>query len=157
MRQRPDSFRVVVSVRSRSAVLVAVLALAGCSSGDDDDSDGSRAETTTEARLQIVKKGTLAALISCAESAGYGVDRRDDNLVVITGQGQLSVERMPSHPEAAAAAKAADLIESRVVGRLWLKYGNADESLRTDVDTCALTGSPDSVPPRSSSCAARTT
>jgi type IV secretory pathway VirJ component len=150
-----------VSFRQRIVVLVvASLMIVGCSSSDDEsssDNANSEQEVATEQEPNHeaappepkpkAKNGTLAAMISCAKSAGYAVDRRERNLIVITGdpgQGQMNVERMPSHAEASAAAKAADLIESRVVGRLWLKYSAPEgDSLRTDVDTCALTGSPD--------------
>jgi hypothetical protein len=83
--------------------------------------------------------------VSCAKSTGYEVAKPDLNLVRVTkpGGGFVNVEQMPSHSEAVKAAKAADLIQSRVVGRLWMKsYPATDEGLRTDIETCVLTGSP---------------
>ena len=82
--------------------------------------------------------GSFAAMISCVKSAGLNVERRDRSLIAIIGtpglgQGQMIVERMPSHAETVKAAKAADLIESKVVGRLLASPSDLDQTRRTSL------------------------
>jgi hypothetical protein len=134
--------------RHLAVLVVASLTIAGCSSSSENGSgkDNGQSQTNAAKPAPKPKNGTLAALISCVRSSGHDVERRDGNLIAITGnagQGMVNVERMPSHAKATAAAKTADLIESKVVGRLWLKYFTTDEGLHDDVETCALTGTPE--------------